>query len=290
MISAFRFSASDDGEFSPEMKSAFDEFGFVVLEGFKSEAECAALTARAHEIVDDFDPADAGIFASRRPAAERDEYFRGSGDKVRCFLEEEAVDGDGNLVADKAGAVNKIGHAMHDLDEAFDDFSHSPALASLAKGVGFRDARLLQSMFIFKPPRISGEVSWHQDGTYLYTEPESVVGFWFALDDATVENGCLWAIPGGHKQGLRSRFMREGESLSLKLVDETPLDIAAAVPLEAVRGDMVILHGRLPHASEPNRSDVSRHAYTLHVIDGTCEYPESNWLRRDPDFPLRGFQ
>ena len=55
-------------------------------------------------------------------------------------------------------------------------------------------------MYIFKQPNIGGEVTCHQDSTFLYTEPIDIVGLWFALEDATIENGCLWAIPGGHRQ------------------------------------------------------------------------------------------
>ena len=78
-------------------------------------------------------------------------------------------------------------------------------------------------MYIFKPPEIGGEVLCHQDATYLHTEPASVVGLWFALEDATCENGCLWALPGGHKQGLKSRFRRDGEvGLTLDVTDDTP--------------------------------------------------------------------
>jgi phytanoyl-CoA hydroxylase len=59
--------------------------------------------------------------------------------------------------------------------------------------------------------------------------------------------------------------------------------------LEAKRGTLVALHGLLPHYSGANRSVRSRHAYTLHVIDGACRYPADNWLRRGPEMPLRGF-
>jgi phytanoyl-CoA hydroxylase len=58
--------------------------------------------------------------------------------------------------------------------------------------------------------------------------------------------------------------------------------------LEVRRGALVVLHGLLPHASAPNRSDRPRHAYTLHLIDGRAVYAADNWLQR-PDFPLRGF-
>jgi phytanoyl-CoA hydroxylase len=61
------------------------------------------------------------------------------------------------------------------------------------------------------------------------------------------------------------------------------------LPAEAKAGTLVIFNGRTPHLSGPNRSDKSRHAYTLHVIDQACHYPPENWLQRSPDLPLRGF-
>ena len=50
--------------------------------------------------------------------------------------------------------------------------------------------------FVLQQPHIGGEVSAHQDSTFLYTDPPSVIGLWVALEDATKENGCLWSIPG----------------------------------------------------------------------------------------------
>ena len=81
---------------------------------------------------------------------------------------------------------------------------HSPrSPASRARracaAIGFAEPLLLQSMYIFKQPRIGGEVSCHQDSTFLHTEPLSCVGFWLALEDATEKNGCMWAEPGGHR-------------------------------------------------------------------------------------------
>jgi phytanoyl-CoA hydroxylase len=144
-------------------------------------------------------------------------------------------------------------------------------------------------MYIFKQPRIGGEVVCHQDGTFLHTEPESVTGFWFALEDATEENGCMWAEPGGHRRPLRARFVREGQGTRMVELDAAPLPTDGLVPLAAPKGTLVVLHGRLPHLSGPNRSDRSRHAYALHLIDGACRYSADNWLRRRPGMPLRGF-
>ena len=78
-------------------------------------------------------------------------------------------------------------------------------------------------------------------------------------------------------------------SLGYDVYDPTPIPADGAVPLQARRGTLVILHGQLPHLSGPNRSAKSRHAYTLHVIDGACHYLPDNWLQRAPALPLRGF-
>ncbi len=143
-------------------------------------------------------------------------------------------------------------------------------------------------MYIFKHPGVGGEVTWHTDHTFLWTEPRSVVGFWVAIDDATVTNGCLWAIPGGHKIPVKSRFVRNGDSTATEVFDDTPYPIERAVSIEAKRGTLVLLDGALPHWSDVNRSDQPRQAYTLHIIDGAAEWDEQNWLQR-PDMAFQTF-
>jgi phytanoyl-CoA hydroxylase len=247
------------------------------------------LVARAGELLTEFDPTTISVFSTRDETT-TDRYFLESGDKIRFFLEQEAVDADGQLNRPKELAVNKIGHAQHDLDPVFDHFSRTRELADLAADLGFVDPRLLQSMYIFKPPEIGGEVVCHQDSTFLYTEPETVVGFWFALERATVDNGCLWALPGGHILGLKKRFVRHGERVRYDVLDVDPWPDQGLVPLEVAKGTLILLHGRLPHQSEVNRSNRSRPAYSVHVVDGTADYPADNWLQRSPSLPLRGFR
>ena len=135
--------------------------------------------------------------------------------------------------------------------------------------------------------RIGGEVVSHNDHTFLWTDPQTVTGFWFALEEATLENGCLWALPGGHRIPPKQRFRRDGHGgTTFDVLDDSPYPEDGLVPLEVPAGTLVVLHGLLPHRSGPNRSDRSRHAYTLHVIDRTAAYPEDNWLQR-PALPLR---
>ena len=260
------------------MNAAYQRDGFLVVPDFLSAADCDALRAGAAELVAGFDPGPARtIFSTRDQGHARDRYFLESGGDIRFFFEEEAPD-----------QLNKIGHALHDLDPVFDRVSRQPRLAAVAREIALVEPLLLQSMYTFKQPGIGGEVDWHQDATFLHTVPITVTGFWFALDDADRDNGCLLALKGGHRGPLRQRFHRAGEAVVTDTLDATPWPETPPVALEAPRGTLVVLHGLLPHASAPNRSGRPRHAYALHLIDGCAEYASDNWLQR-PDLPLRGF-
>jgi phytanoyl-CoA hydroxylase len=269
------------------MRESFERDGFLVLPGFVEPGACDALIARADVILGASSPTTVSIFTTNEQARHSDAYFLESGDKIRCFYEEDAWDDRGELRYPVQRSINKIGHALHDLDPIFDAFSRQPALAKLASDIGMRDAVLLQSMYIFKQPFIGGEVTAHQDHTFLWTEPQSVTGFWFALEDATIENGCMWATPGSHREPARKRFRREGTGTTFDVLDERPLAVDAEVPLVAPKGTCIVLHGQLVHRSGANRSPASRQAYSLHCIERSAHYPADNWLQ---GAAMRGFR
>ncbi|HET7112704.1 MAG TPA: phytanoyl-CoA dioxygenase family protein [Pyrinomonadaceae bacterium] len=265
--------------------------GFLVVEGFADARECDALRERAEQLVQAFEPAAiVSIFSTHEQSRVADEYFMTSGDKIRFFFEENAFRPDGTLKQSKERSINKIGHALHDLDPVFDRFSRSENVKQVAGATGFGDSYLVQSMYIFKQPNIGGEVTCHQDSTFIYTEPTDIVGLWFALEDATIENGCLWAIPGGHTRGLKSRWVSSPEGpMKFEVYDPEPWPENELVPLEVTKGSLILLNGLLPHRSYENRSTRSRHAYTLHLIHADAKYAVDNWLQRSGSLPFRGF-
>ena len=276
---------------SEQQISEYEDNGFLILERFAAESDCDLLRARAEQLVQEFDPAEVvSIFSTHEQNRLTDEYFLTSGDKIRFFFEENAFNPDGTLKYEKEKSINKIGHALHDLDPVFDRFSRSPELQALATAIGHADSYLLQSMYIFKQPNIGGEVTCHQDSTFLYTEPIDIAGLWFALEDATIENGCLWALPGGQRHGLKSRWRRSQDNrMEFEIFDNEPWPTDGLVALEVPKGSLILLHGLLPHCSFANRSARSRHAYTLHLIGAHTNYPADNWLQRSAAMPLRSF-
>src|SRR5215208_3815914 len=124
----------------------YHECGYLVLEGFADESECDLLRARAAELVQEFDPADVvSIFATHEQNRLTDEYFLTSGDKIRFFFEENAFNSDGTLKYEKEKSINKIGHALHDLDPVFDRFSRNGRVKELARALGSGNSLLIQS-------------------------------------------------------------------------------------------------------------------------------------------------
>ena len=268
-----------------EQTNSYQQNGYLVLDQCFSDEQMNLLQHSADQIVADFDPnSTRAVFSTEDHSKTRDDYFLSSGDKVRCFFEEDAFDAKGELKQDKSLSINKIGHGLHQLVPEFKDFSHSEKIKNIALDLGLKRPQIHQSMYIFKQPKIGGVIRWHQDASYFFTTPISVITFWLAVEDATLQNGCLQVQSQGAGMSLKEQFLRyPDDSTELKALHDMPWpDDDNAKPLVVKKGTLVVFNGLLPHFSAPNLSDTSRHAFTLHVTCANTQYAKENWLQAEP--------
>tara|TARA_B100000795_G_scaffold249998_1_gene217884 strand:+ start:64 stop:1101 length:1038 start_codon:yes stop_codon:yes gene_type:complete len=306
---------------------SFHQKGVGIVKSFASKEECEGMMKQMHTLIDQWDPTDLVVFRTDDKQTENQgnsDYFLDSGDGIAFFLEPAAVDDKTGLLQEgrsKHESLNKVGHGLHVQDPIFRKYSTSQRVSALTRALGWVDPVLPQSMYIFKQPHDGAEVTSHQDSTFLYTEPrQTCLGLWLALEDATLENGAIWARPGSHLEPIRRHFYRNpeyfknGNKDAPQMLfhnlenDETenpalawegtlppgvPEDQAAKnagfVPFECKQGDLVLIHGSVDHLSLKNTSPKSRHTYQLHLVEGPSEgitWSKDNWLQLNEDRPF----
>lgn len=275
-----------------DQKNHYHSQGYLVLEKAIPKEDIDKLKAAALEIVDNFDiDNNRTVFKTSDRDSGRDDYFFNSAENIHCFLEEDALDEDENLLKPARLAINKIGHALHDLNPSCKAFCRLPLFGRILRDIAYQNPLLWQTMYIFKQPHIGGEVRWHQDASYLITDPPTVTGIWIAVEDANRGNGCLWVQPGGHRSPLREIYQvdwAKGQG-KLTVLDKTPWPRKdEAIAVEVPAGSVVIFHDHMPHYSSQNLSRHSRHAFTLHVAEKSADWSAQNWLQRPAlgDFEL----
>ena len=169
---------------TPEQVSFYEREGYLVIPNFWSETtvqECkVSIDAIVKNSVSDPSLLQKTIFTTKEQRRHADSYFLESGHAIRYFWEEKSWEND-KLIGPPELAINKIGHGLHDLDPVFEKVTYEPRVGQICRDLGLCMPLAVQSMYIFKQALVGGEVSPHQDGAFLYTEPQSVIGFWWAL-------------------------------------------------------------------------------------------------------------
>lgn len=257
-----------------DLAQEFQKSGFLHIKSMVKKGCCEKLVYRMRDLVARFAPRDREkIFEAGPNSHTADEHFLQSARKISFFFDKNSP-----ATSSIFGSLNKVGHALHDLCPVYRRFSHDEKFYDLMKTLGHVKSKLVQSMFIFKQPLFGDAVPAHQDATFLNTDPPSTIGLWFALEDADEQNGCLWVLPGAHKSVLKERFSRREGRLIFSAQKKVDWPKHKFIPLKAEAGDVIVLHGLLPHRSEQNTSSKTRFAYTLHFIDELSYYPKDNWL------------
>ncbi|XP_071322298.1 phytanoyl-CoA dioxygenase domain-containing protein 1 [Trachinotus anak] len=271
--------------------------GYLILDGLLTSQECDELRQRMAEIVEHMDvPEHCRVTFSTYHEEQVEsqgstDYFMTSGDKIRFFFEKGVFDDKGEFIVPKQRSLNKVGHALHAYEPLYKKVTHSPKIQGMAKKLGLANPVILQSMYIFKQPGIGGEVTPHQDATFLYTEPLGrVMGFWIALEDATVNNGCLWFIPGSHNSGISRRMVRTPEGPHPKtdfIGREQDHDKEKFIAAPVKKGGVVLIHGEVVHRSAENKSEDSRNVYTFHIMESQdTRWSPDNWLQPTEELPF----
>lgn len=137
---------------------------------------------------------------------------------------------------------------------------HAGLIATVRTLLGDREPEMFQDMCLMKPPRLGREKPWHQDHAYFdYPLDTPIVGAWMALDEATVENGCMQILPGRHREGPIPHFNRRDWQICDKVIMGTK-SVAAPLP----PGGMLLFDGLLPHGTPHNSSANRRRALQFH--------------------------
>ena len=162
-------------------------------------------------------------------------------------------------VEEKQDYVRKF-MSFVDYDERLNELAHHPLLLALVERLIGEAPVLFQSMALLKPPRLGRDKPWHQDAAYFQIELDAkVVGCWIALDEATIENGCMVIAPGSHLNGPVVHFRRRDWQIC-----DTDVDNSGAVAVPLKPGGLLIFQSLLHHGTPPNDSGLRRRALQFH--------------------------
>lgn len=166
-------------------------------------------------------------------------------------------------------------HMPHKISPVMRAALSEPRIVEALTTVIGPNVKAMQSMLFLKAPGMPGQ-AWHQDEYFIPTRDRSLTGVWIALDDATIDNGCLWAIPGSHRPGVVYRLEPHGDDR----FDFAPQAVGFphgdddAVPVEVPAGAAIVFNGYLLHRSLPNRSPTSyRRALVNHYMSAESLLP-----------------
>lgn len=236
---------------TPEQAKHYREQGYLIVEDVFTEGECAELRRYAAQVVRGDIPLEEGN---------------------RVWMEPDALE-QGLTEGHDPEYLFKIGHQMHMSNPVFQKYAVHPNLKAILSHLVGPDVKCVQSMYLDKTPELGVGQPYHQDAWYLKTDPDTLMAVWIACDDAMVENGCLFVVPGSQNDPIYPH--------------EKPIDPAQGrlyVEVHSARkrneqmvslktGSAAFFSGHVLHRSGNNVTERHRRAYVLHYADA-----RSRWL------------
>ncbi|MCY3712873.1 MAG: phytanoyl-CoA dioxygenase family protein [Gemmatimonadetes bacterium] len=245
---------------SAAQKSTFDRDGYFIAEAFLSPDEVESIRREITAIVDRY-PDVPEELVQIEPAVRR---------------------GAVTPESTELGVRKLFRMTRH--SELFRALAFHPRMVGMALELIGPDVSLFQSMLLMKPPRFGGQKVWHQDNAYFRLEPNDVFGFWIALDDADVANGCMHVIPGSHRAGIGEHGGVEDD---YGLSSAPTTDDAVACVMKS--GDALVFHGETYHYTPPNSSGRRRRALQYHYASTHCRSSkDSPFKSTEPEVIVAG--
>lgn len=144
-------------------------------------------------------------------------------------------------------------------DKTLDAFIRDPKFVELTSDILGPDVQLYWNRTVYKRPEAKRDFPWHQDNGYVPTDPEHYLTCWVALTDASIKNGCIWVLPGSHRQGVAPH---KNTKFGLQCYFGDDPGVPAPVPA----GSLIAFQSMLFHRSGPNQSTGMRKAYSVHRL------------------------
>jgi ectoine hydroxylase-related dioxygenase (phytanoyl-CoA dioxygenase family) len=236
--------------------SQFHRDGYILVEGLLSESEVEALRQRVEDIAT----------GTKDFPEERLEYEPGAEKNER-----------------RMESLRKINQGAG-CDEVLSAHSRHPAILDVIESLLGPDIKRFGDQLFVKPPG-GVEKPYHQDSPYFKIEPMALVSSWVALDDVTLENGCLYFVPGSHVDGAlaHSEDWEVGDRRDMKIPDSA-IELAKETPITMKAGDVSFHHSLLLHRSGPNKTQQFRRGYATHYM--SCRSRWTGEPDKKPDYLL----
>ena len=226
-------------EFSDEQLHHYRTAGFVIVKDLVSESELAGLQERLRE------------------------YTHGGRSRTGLKVQVEPRVTRGELSVEHPGdGIRKI-DGLVESDNLFQVLGRHPNIVAVLSRILGPDIKMFRNAVLLKPPEVGSAKGMHQDSPYWPIRPMELCSCWFAIDEATVENGCMGVIAGAHRAGALPHVHVTDDYVIPAEHYAGASDVAAKTLAPMPAGAGLFFHSLLPHATEPNRSDQWRRAIAL---------------------------